>query len=123
VVVKGVHQDLPIFALTNKNERPIALDRDRLSVLALKSLTPFSICRNIISPTYNAKGICLGDIVFGVPVLEYLRQSFLDSLPTVNRTLGRHLNRILRVERGQGGGIVVIPRIGNFFADRDKLLA
>jgi hypothetical protein len=35
---------------------------------------------------------------------------FLDGLPTENRTMVRHLNRVLRVERGPGGGLVVVHR-------------
>jgi hypothetical protein len=40
--------------------------------------------------------------------LEHVCEMFLECFPTVNRTLVRHLNRVLRVKRGQGRGIAVV---------------
>jgi hypothetical protein len=47
---------------------------------------------------------------------------FLDGLPTDNRTVVRYLNRVLRVERGSGGGIVVVLCVVKFFSECDNLL-
>ena len=48
-------------------------------------------------------------------LLEQVCIMFLDCLPTVNRSCVRHLNSVLRVERGVGGGIVVVDRFVIFF--------
>jgi hypothetical protein len=40
--VRGVHQNLPVIALANKNISPIALEVFRTPVLALNSGTPVS---------------------------------------------------------------------------------
>src|SRR5271165_7579574 len=47
---------------------------------------------------------------------------FLDGLSTVNWSCGRHINPVLRKERGHSGGIVLVESIGMFFNSRDKLL-
>ena len=48
---------------------------------------------------------------------------FLDSLPTVDWSSVRQINRILRKARGGSGGIVLVYRLGMFCNDIDKLLA
>jgi hypothetical protein len=54
--------------------------------------------------------------------LEVVCMPFLDRLATVNRPCVRHQNRVIRVERGQGGGIVLIVCVVKFFGERDNLL-
>jgi hypothetical protein len=41
-------------------------------------------------------------------LLEHPGEKLLDGLPTENRSLRSHLNRVLRVQRGHGSGIAVI---------------
>jgi hypothetical protein len=43
-----------------------------------------------------------------MPLLEHVCPMFLDGLPTENRSLRSHKNRVLGVKRGQGSGITVI---------------
>jgi len=49
---------------------------------------------------------------------------FLDGLATVmrSRAFSSAKDRVLRVERGQGSGIVVVPRVTIFLQERDNLL-
>ena len=49
-------------------------------------------------------------------------QYFSMACRPVNRSCARHKNRVLRVERGQRGGIIVIDCIDKFFSERIKLL-
>ena len=98
----------------------------RTAVLALNSRTPFSGRPHLIaSRTYNVRGILIDrdEMVAEMHLLEHVCIMFLDGLPTVNRSCVRHINRVLREERGHGGGIVVVECIVIFFNDRDKLLA
>jgi hypothetical protein len=44
--------------------------------------------------------------------LERVCKPFLDILPPVNHSSGRHKNRFLRAERGHGGGIIVVDCLG-----------
>jgi len=56
--------------------------------------------------------------------LELVCPMFLDGLPTVNRSsVVPHDNRVLRVERGHGGGVAVDQSIVQFLNEREKLLA
>jgi len=57
-----------------------------------------------------------------VPLLEVVCIPFLDGLPTVHRSFVRHKNRVLREERGQGGGIVVVVCLLILLTNRIKLL-
>ena len=52
--------------------------------------------------------IFLADMVAEMDSLEQVCIHFLDDLPTDDWSSVRHLNRVLRVERGHGGGIVVV---------------
>src|SRR5271165_386673 len=54
--------------------------------------------------------------------LERVCPMFLNGLPTVNRSCVPHINRVFRVERGHGGGIVVVDCLGILLTDRNKLL-
>jgi hypothetical protein len=62
-------------------------------------------------------------MVAEMELLEQVCIIFLDGLPTVNRSCVRHLNPVLRVERGQGGCIAVVECLVIFFTERVKLLA
>jgi hypothetical protein len=55
--------------------------------------------------------IVLVEMVAVMPLLEHPGKKFLDGLPTENRSLRSHLNRVLRVKRGHGSGIAVIERL------------
>jgi hypothetical protein len=44
--------------------------------------------------------------------LEQVRKIFLDGLPTVNRSSVRQICRVLREERCDGSGIVLVPWLG-----------
>jgi hypothetical protein len=71
-LVPGQHSDLPNIALTIINHSPIALGFDRAAGLALPSITPFSAWPQRIASTYHVNDIPieLGEVVFGVPLLE-----------------------------------------------------
>jgi len=58
-----------------------------------------------------------------VPLLDVVCKPFLDGLPTVHRSFGCHKNRVLREERGQGGGIVVVVRFLKLLTNRINLSA
>ena len=47
---------------------------------------------------------------------------FFDGFPTEKGPVLSHQNPVLREVLGDGGGIVLVERIGMFFNDRDKLL-
>jgi hypothetical protein len=89
----------------------IALELYRTTALALKSKTPFPGPPDLIaSRSYHVRGtlIVLVEMVAEMPFLEHSREKLLDGLPTENRSLRSRLNRVLRVQRGQGSGIAVI---------------
>ena len=91
--------------LKNINRSPIALLVYRTPVLALNSVTPFSVAPYLIAGrSYNVRGILIGlaAMVTGVPLLEQVYIPCLDGTPTVNRSLVRHQNRVLGEERGHG---------------------
>jgi hypothetical protein len=46
--------------------------------------------------------------------LEQVCIMLLNSLPSVNRACVSHKNRVLRVERGRGGGIATVVCLVNF---------
>jgi hypothetical protein len=61
-----------------------------------------------------------------VAEMDFLKQvcrMFLDDLPTLNRTLVRHLDRTLRIERGQAGCTAVVECFVIFLIERAKRLA
>src|SRR5271166_2835989 len=61
------------------------------------------------------------DRSLGLGVFQISRWQGL--FPTVNRSCVIHQNRVLREERGQGGGIVVIPCLVFFLSERENPLA
>jgi len=61
-------------------------------------------------------------MVVAMHFLAHICIMFLNGLPTVNWSCVIHQNRVLREVRGQGDGIVVVPRLVNFFTERTKLL-
>src|SRR5580700_445179 len=63
------------------------------------------------------------EMVAHMKLLEQVCIMFLGGLPTVNRSFVRHINRVLREGRGQGGGIVVVPCLVKLLIERIKLLA
>jgi hypothetical protein len=105
----------------------MALELYRTAGLALNSLTPFRVPPYLIARrTYNVRGILivLGEMVTDMNLLKQICPKLLDGLPTVNRSrCVRHHNRILREERCQGGGIIVVDCIDIFFSERINLLA
>jgi hypothetical protein len=62
-------------------------------------------------------------MVAKVNLLEKIYIPFLDGPPTENRASGRHKNRVLGEERGQGGGIVIVQSVVNLFIERNQRLA
>jgi hypothetical protein len=56
--------------------------------------------------------IALVEKVAEMYFLERVCPMFLNGLPTVNRSCVRYINRVFRVERGHGGGIVVVDCLG-----------
>src|SRR5271165_3298376 len=105
----------------------IALELYRIAALALNidRTTPFSGFPHLIaSRAYSVGGIVIerNKMVTEMHLLEHVCKMFLDGLPTINWTLVRHLDRVLGVERGQGGGIVVVVCIVKFFSERNKRL-
>ena len=123
--VIGVQTDLPSIALANMNRRPIAFDFDGAAVRVLNGLAPFPVSPyRITSSSYEAKGIRINRVymVFGVPSLELVCTPILYCVPTVNRSLRRHNNRVPRVAFGHGGRIVVSVCLVYFLTEYDKLL-
>src|ERR1700726_1050178 len=109
--VEGQHLNLPSVAVTHINRSPKALELYRITFLALKSRTPFPGSPYLIaSRTYHVRGtlIVFIDMVAVMPLLEHPVELLLDGLPTDNRSLGSHPNRVLREQRGHGSGIAVI---------------
>ena len=66
--------------------------------------------------------IPLAKIVAEMDLSKQVCIMFLDGLPTVNRSCVMHQNRVVRVGRGQGGGIVFAPRLVSLFTQSGKLL-
>jgi len=64
--------------------------------------------------------ISRAEMVAEMKLFEHVRMIFLDGIPTVNRSCVRHLNRVIRKERGPGGVIVAVPYLVKFFKERDK---
>ena len=62
------------------------------------------------------------EMVAKMHFLEQVSPKFRDGLPTVLRSFRHHQNRILRVERRQGGGIVIVERRIEFSDERENLL-
>ena len=113
--VPNVHLDLPSVALTDINRRPFALELYRIAGLGLKSRTPIPTApQSIATCTYNMRGILIGpdDTVAGMILCKYVCKVLLDGLATVNRIrLWRQENRVFRVQRGYGSGVILIKRI------------
>jgi hypothetical protein len=108
---RDLHPILPSIALTSNNRRPIAFGLLRTAGLALKSHIPFPVPPHLVaSRTYNVRGILIGfgDMLAEMQLLAHAWGMFLDCLPTVNRSLRSHKNRVFCEGRGNGGGIVVI---------------
>src|SRR5580700_8174646 len=82
----------------------------RATALALKSKTPFPVPPYLIaSRTNRVRGtIGLVDMLADMNLREEVREMFLDGFLTVNRSFRRHLNRVLREERGHSDCIVVV---------------
>ena len=124
----GVEFELNIRIFQSSPTRitaPVALDLSRFEVLAFNSRTPSSGCPYLItSRTYNVRGILIyrDDIVGELRFLEQLCIPFFDSLPPVDWSSVRHINRVLRKARGGSGSIVLVYRIGMFSNHLDKLL-
>src|SRR6516225_7122420 len=103
----------------------IALVLYRIAALDLISQTPFSVFPyGIAVGAYSVRRSLIEcpEMVAEMHFLEQVCIMLLDGFPTVNRTFIRHLNRVLRVERGKSGGIVVIPCNVKFLNERKKLL-
>ena len=66
--------------------------------------------------------IGLVDMLADMNLREEVCELFLDGFPTVNRSFRRHLNRVLREERGQGGCIVVVECLVELLIELIKLL-
>jgi hypothetical protein len=75
-------------------------------------VTPFSITPQLI--TYSVRGnlIVLVEMVAEMDSLEQVCIHFLDSFPTVDRSLVRYNNRVFRENCDQGSGIIVIISFG-----------
>ena len=56
------------------------------------------------------------------PFLEVVCKPLFDGLPTPDWSFVRDKSRVLREERGQGGGIVVVFCLVPLLMERDKLL-
>src|ERR1700745_3501606 len=103
----------------------IALKLYRITALTLNSdrTTPFSVFPHLIAiRTYNMRGIRIlvrGEMVAEMHFLEQVRIIFFNGLATVNGTFVHYLNRVFRVKRSQGDGIVVVVRIVKFFSQRE----
>jgi hypothetical protein len=96
----------------------MALELYRTTALALKSRTPVPISPDLIAGcSYHVRGtrIVLDEMIAVMPLLAHPRKKLLDGLPTENRSLRSHLNRILGVKRGQGSGIAVIECLVKLF--------
>ena len=113
--IPNVHPDLPSVALTDINRRPFALELYRIAGLGLKSRTPIPTApQSIATCTYNMRGILIGpdDTVAGMIFCKYVCKVLLDGLAAVNRIrLWRQENRVFRVQRGYGSGVILIKRI------------
>ena len=91
--------------------RPIALDLDSLARPSLTSLTPFPVAPNLIAGrSHSVSRILIGlaDIVLWVPSLEHICIPFLNGFSTVDWSSVSHKNRVLRVEGGDGGCVVIV---------------
>src|SRR6516162_3325077 len=99
----------------------------RTAVLDLKSFSKFPGAPYLIAPgTDKVRGILLGPahMLTVMHCQKHVCPIFLDGLPTVNRSsIVPDDNCILRVERGQGGGIFVVQCLTKYFCEREKLLA
>ena len=63
------------------------------------------------------------DMVAKMQFLEQVGIHFLDSLPTLDWSSVRQINRILGEERSSGGGVVFVHGVRMFLNDRKKPLA
>jgi hypothetical protein len=123
---RDLHPILPGIAVTNHNRRPIAFCLLRTAGLAFKGHIPFPVPPHFIaSCTYSVRGILigLGNMVAEMHFPEHVCVMFRDGLPTVNRSLRSHKNRVLREERCHGGGIVIVVCLVKLFRERISHLA
>jgi hypothetical protein len=110
----------------------------RTEVLALNSRSPYSGRPQLIgsrafhatrayhaSRAYHVRGILIdGDeAVAEMKLREQVCMIFLYGRPTDNRSSVCHKNPVLREERGDGGGIVLVGCIILFFNERHIPLA
>jgi hypothetical protein len=124
--IVDVQARLPSIALTGFSCSPVALDLYRTSALALNSHTPFSGRPHLIaSGTDNVRGIRieLYDMIAEMNLLEPFCIKFLDGSATENRSLRSHKNRVLREDRSDGFGIVVVVCFVFSFAQSFKRLS
>src|ERR1700730_15609151 len=87
---------------------------------------PFSGRPNLgVTCSHSVRGILIdrAEVVAELHLLEQIPIPFLDGPPTKNRASVLHKNRVLREERGQGGGIVIVLCIAIFLNEREKPLA
>jgi hypothetical protein len=101
--VPDLQSRLPSVAVTNKNQTPIALLFNGTEVLTFESHAIFAIHPYLLaSITYRVRGILIdcADMVAEVYVLEQVFPILLKGLSTVNWSYVRHLDRVIREERG-----------------------
>ena len=92
----------------------------------LNSRTPSSGRPHLFAiGAYDVRGVLIDrdDMVAKMQFLEQVGIHFLDSLPTLDWSSVRQINRILREERRSGGSIVLVHGISMFLNDREKPLA
>ena len=63
------------------------------------------------------------EMVAEMHFLEQVRPEFHDTFPPVNRSFWHHQNRVVRLERREGGGIAVVKWRVKFRNEREHLLA
>ena len=115
--VPDFQTDLPTIAFRNINGCPIAPDWQRFAVLALPSHTPVSGCPKFVASRANHVKLGLAAQVFGAPELVQVCIPFLNGFLTDDWPVWRNKNRVARVMRGDGGGIVVVSRLNKPLID------
>ena len=103
----------------------VTFDLKRIAAPDLISHTPLSVFPGLIPiRSYNVRGIriVVGDsIVAKMHIPEQVCVVFLDGLPPLHRSSLLDEDGIFREQRGQGGGIVVVPCLFKFFSKHEKL--
>jgi len=118
----GIPADLPSIALTDYNPYKVALLVSRSAGGLLISATPCSVCTYLISDRNYP--IDRFDKIVGMPTLEIpFCIIFFDGLPTVKCSgMRRHINPILRVERGDGSRVLPVECLLILHSQRTNLL-